>query len=229
MPGSYGQFCPIARSLEILGDRWTLLVLRDLSMGRRRFTDLRASLTGIPPNVLSQRLKRLTEAGLVRSEELPPPAARNVYALTTRGRDVIPILQTLVRFGMPELPKAGPDDDVRADTVAHGLFLAWFDRAAAREHRVDEHYDLVVHDGDVTRTYHLTSSRPGLRREVHEPAAVTVEGPAWAFARLRQGDTLDDLVADGHLTVSGSAAGRARFAAIYALIPTETRATTVTR
>ena len=214
MPGSYGQFCPVARSLDVLGDRWTLLVLRDLSMGRQRFTDLRANLTGIPPNVLSQRLKRLVEHGLVTLEELPPPAARTVYALTDRGREVIPVLRALVRFGMPELPKATADLGVRADTVAHALFLAWFDQRAAERHGIDEHYDLVVAD---TATYHLSSARPRLLRRVEGPAAVTLEGPAWALARLRQGDTLDALTGDDRLAVTGTKAARTRFRDVFAL------------
>lgn len=215
MPGSYDQFCPVARSLDVLGDRWTLLVLRDLSMGRQRFTDLRTNLTGIPPNVLSQRLKRLVEHGLVTLEELPPPAARTVYALTDRGREVIPVLRALVRFGMAELPKATADLGVRADTVAHALFLAWFDQRAAARHDVDEHYDLVVADAG---TYHLSSARPRLLRRVEDPAAVTLEGPAWALARLRQGETLDELTDDEHLTVTGSRAARTRFCDLFALV-----------
>lgn len=215
MPGSYDQFCPVARSLDVLGDRWTLLVLRDLSMGRRRFTDLRTNLTGIPPNVLSQRLKRLVEHGLVTLEELPPPAARTVYALTDRGREVVPVLRALVRFGMAELPKATAELGVRADTVAHALFLAWFDERAATRHGVDEHYDLVVAD---TATYHLSSARPRLLRRVEEPAAVTLEGPAWALARLRQGETLDELTGDdAPLAVTGSRAARTRFRDLFAL------------
>ena len=213
MPGSYDQFCPVARSLDVLGDRWTLLVLRDLSTGRQRFTDLRRNLTGIPPNVLSQRLKRLTEHGLVTVEELPPPAARTVYALTPRGREVVPVLRALVRFGMAELPEATPDMDVRPDTVAHALFLAWFDEAAAARLAVEEHYDLVV-DG---RTHHLGSRRPRLFRQVDGPAAVTIEGPAWAFARLRQGATLDGLDATGDLAVTGTKAARTRFLRLFAL------------
>ena len=213
VPGSYGQFCPVASSLDVLGDRWTLLVLRELSMGRQRFTDLRTNLTGIPPNVLSQRLKRLTEHGLVTVEELPPPAARSVYTLTPRGRDVVPVLRALVRFGMPELPKATERLTVRPATVAHALFLAWFDEGAAGRLGVDEHYDLVV-DG---ATHHLSSQRPRLLREVDAPAAVTVEGPAWAFARLRQGETLDDLVGDDDLAVTGSRAARTRFRDLFAL------------
>lgn len=213
MPGSYDQYCPIARSLDVLGDRWTLLVLRELSMGPQRFTDLRRNLPGIPPNVLSQRLKRLTDDGVVAVEELPPPAARSVYALTERGREVQPVLRALVRFGTPYLAAATPERSPRPATVAPVVFVSWFDEAEAARVDVDEHYDLVV-DGLVQ---HLSSRRPAARRRVDGAPAVTVEGPAWAFARLRQGATLDELAADGTLHVTGSKAARTRFRRLYAL------------
>src|SRR5436309_13063224 len=88
MPKRYGQPCPVAKSLELLGERWTLLVIRDLLAGPRRFQDLLASLDGIAPNVLSERLKILEAHGIVAREfysEHPPRAA---YALTPRGRDL---------------------------------------------------------------------------------------------------------------------------------------------
>lgn len=210
VPGSYDHYCPIARSLDVLGDRWTLLVLRDLSLSPQRFTDLRAGLPGIPPNVLSQRLKRLVEDGLVVVEELPPPAARSVYTLTDRGRDVIPVLRALVRFGTPDLAPATEDSSLRPRAVVPVVFLSWFDEAEARSLDVDEHYDVVVGDRPAK---HLSSRHPTLHRRVDEPAAVTLEGPAWAHVRLRQGDTL----ADTPLTVTGPAAARARFRRLYAL------------
>src|SRR4051794_30047853 len=127
MTASYDQRCPIAYGLDLIGDRWTLLILRDLSLAPQRFTDLRANLVGIPPNVLSQRLKRLAEDGLVMTEELPPPAARTVYVLTPRGRDVVPVLQSLVRFGLPALPPGGPGTTMRRGAVIATMFLSWFD------------------------------------------------------------------------------------------------------
>ncbi|HEV7762523.1 MAG TPA: helix-turn-helix domain-containing protein [Acidimicrobiales bacterium] len=213
MPGSYDQYCPIARGLDVIGDRWTLLVLRELSLGSQRFTDLRRHLPGIPPNVLSQRLKRLTDDGMVALEELPPPAARSVYTLTPRGREVQPVLRALVRFGTPELAPASPERAPRADTVAPLVFLSWFDEGEAARVDVDEHYDVVV-DGLVQ---HLSSRRAAARRRVEEAAAVTVAGPAWAFSRLRQGRTLDELATDGSLQVTGSQAARTRFRRVYAL------------
>jgi len=209
VPGSYDQYCPIARGLDLLGDRWTLLVLRELSMSQQRFTDLRTQLPGIPPNVLSQRLKRLVDDGLVTVETLPPPAARSVYTLTERGREAVPILRALVRFGTPELEPATPEHPLRPHMVVASAFLAWFDEVEARRIEVAEHYDLVI-DG---LRQSIRSLRPALWRGPESPPAVTVEGPAWAFARLRQGSSLDD----PPLVVTGPKAARSRLRRIYAL------------
>lgn len=213
VPGSYDQYCPIARSLDLLGDRWTLLVLRELSIGPQRFTDLRSHLPGIPPNVLSQRLKRLTDHGLVTTEELPPPAARTVYTLTERGRETQPILRELIRFGMSELDPATPERAMRRNAVGAAMFLPWFDHAEARRLDVDEHYDIVV-DG---LTQHLSSRRPTVLREVAGDPALTVEGPAWAFTRLRQDRPFTSLTGSNVLKVTGSPAARSRFRKLFAL------------
>lgn len=99
----YGQYCPVARSLDVIGDRWTLLIVRDLLRGKQRFKDLQSSLAGIAPNLLSDRLKRLEEAGLiVRTffKQLPPKVE---YALTERGRRLDVVLASLSQFGMVNL------------------------------------------------------------------------------------------------------------------------------
>src|SRR4029079_3180988 len=112
------QYCPIARALDVLGDRWTLLIMRELANGDHRFTDLRHNLPGIAPNLLSQRLKELTDEGLVTTKELPPPAARTVYSATDYGRTTIPVLRALARFGFARLEPAADEHTVR--TVARG-------------------------------------------------------------------------------------------------------------
>src|SRR4051795_10681242 len=121
----YDMYCPIARALDVLGDRWTLLILRELNMGDRRFTDLKQNLPGIPPNVLSSRLKVLADEGLVTTRALPPPAARTVYTVTDRGRETTPILRALVRFGMSDLGDAGPRTDVRPAMVVHAALTPY--------------------------------------------------------------------------------------------------------
>jgi DNA-binding HxlR family transcriptional regulator len=98
---NYGQDCPIAKGLDVLGERWTLLVLRELVGGPRRYSDLRAQLPGIATNLLAQRLDELEQAGIIERTELPPPIARTVYTLSDDGwRLVLPILGAVARFGL---------------------------------------------------------------------------------------------------------------------------------
>src|SRR3954451_20765408 len=104
------QYCPIARALDVLCDRWTLLIMRELLIGDQRFTDLRTHLPGIAPTLLTQRLRTMIDNGLVATKELPPPAARSVYTATERGRSVIPVMRSLAKWGMPLLGE--PDDDL---------------------------------------------------------------------------------------------------------------------
>jgi DNA-binding HxlR family transcriptional regulator len=121
---TYGQYCPIAAGLDLIGDRWTLLILRELSMGDQRFTDLRAELPGIAPNLLAERLRSLQGIGLVTTAELPPPAARSVYRLTDEGRRVDPILRSVARFGANYLT-GDPSDVFDASRVAFALLAPW--------------------------------------------------------------------------------------------------------
>ncbi|HME78584.1 MAG TPA: helix-turn-helix domain-containing protein [Mycobacterium sp.] len=105
---SYNQNCPIAKSLDILGERWTLLILRELLGGPRRYSDLRAELPGIATNLLAERLKELQDAGLVDRAELPPPVARTVYSLSDVGwQRVPPILQSIAWLGLDRLDLIG--------------------------------------------------------------------------------------------------------------------------
>src|SRR3712207_4223782 len=97
---SYEQYCPTARALDVVGQRWTLLVIRELLLGPRRFTDLREGLPGIGPNVLAERLAQMQEDGLVRRTTRPPPAASTVYELTELGEGLRPAVQKLTKFGM---------------------------------------------------------------------------------------------------------------------------------
>ena len=95
----YDQYCPIACSLGLVGERWTLLVVRELMHGPKRYTDLVDGLHGIGTNILAARLKALEAAGLVERRKLPPPAASSVYELTPTGQELRPVLHELARFG----------------------------------------------------------------------------------------------------------------------------------
>ena len=101
---NYNQNCPIARGLDVLGERWTLLILRELVGGPRRYGDLRDELPGIATNLLAERLKELQDAGLVDRTDLPAPIGRTVYTLSDMGwQRVLPILQTIAWFGLDRL------------------------------------------------------------------------------------------------------------------------------
>src|SRR5579884_3950205 len=117
---SYGQYCAVARALDVLGDRWTLLIVRELLLrGACRYTDLRAGLPGIATNLLADRLRELEDAGVILRRELPPPVASTVFELTPRGEALKPVLSELGRWGIP-LMSAGPapDDAFRAHWLA---------------------------------------------------------------------------------------------------------------
>ena len=116
---NYNQNCPIARGLDILGERWTLLILRELVGGARRYSDLRAELPGIASNLLADRLRELEEAGLVDRMELPPPVARTVYSLSEAGWRKVPlVLRALALFGMELL-----EPTERAITPLNGFLI----------------------------------------------------------------------------------------------------------
>src|SRR5262245_29688410 len=105
---TYGDRCGIARALDVVGERWALLVVRELLLGPKRFTDLRAGLPGVGPDMLAARLKELEAAGVVRRATLPPPAASKVYELTPRGAELEPVILALGRWGSvaPAQPQA---------------------------------------------------------------------------------------------------------------------------
>jgi DNA-binding HxlR family transcriptional regulator len=129
---SYNQNCPIALGMDVLGDRWTLLILREMVGGPRRYVDIRAELPGIATNLLAERLRELEAAGLIERTELPPPAARAVLGLTEAGwRYVVPVLQSVARFGLRQWDTAEPDAVSPFSGFLAGILLAFDPIAAA--------------------------------------------------------------------------------------------------
>jgi DNA-binding HxlR family transcriptional regulator len=119
----YDQYCPIACALSVVGERWTLLVARELLYGPKRYTDLVDHLPGIGTNILAARLKELEAAGLVEKRKLPPPAASTVYELTPSGRELRPVLHELARYGA-RLMGPPPLDALEPGWLMHALDLA---------------------------------------------------------------------------------------------------------
>jgi DNA-binding HxlR family transcriptional regulator len=117
----YPQFCAIARAAEIVGERWTILIVRELFFGQQRFSDLRRRLSDVSPSVLAERLATLEQRGLVRKLELAPPAASVVYELTESGRGLGPVLMALAQWGSQFLLPLRPGEQLDADRVRFGL------------------------------------------------------------------------------------------------------------
>ncbi|MFD5425687.1 winged helix-turn-helix transcriptional regulator [Streptomyces sp. NPDC127084] len=115
---SYDQFCAAARALDAVGDRWTLLIVRELLAGPRRYTDLHVDLPGVSTDVLASRLKDMERVGLTVRRRLPAPVSAYVYELTPRGHGLLPVLTALAGWGAPELTDPRPTDAVRAHWLA---------------------------------------------------------------------------------------------------------------
>ncbi len=144
---TYGQHCGLAHAMELVGERWALLVIRDLLPGPKRFTDLRAGLPRIPTNILSARLKELEASGVIQRRLLPRPQGSVVYELTDYGRELDDVVLRLGLWGVRSLGQPRPDDIVTTDSLIMAL-RATFRRDAASglhlgyEVRVG---DIVVH------------------------------------------------------------------------------------
>ena len=204
---SYEQYCTIATALDMIGDRWSLLVLRELSFGDRRFTDLKAALPGVATNLLTDRLRSLEEDGMIEKRELPAPAARTVYGLTRAGTRIRPVLRAIAQFGMPYLPPP-TEGKVRPQMAVYGGAGALFDPVAAVGVNLQVRFVL---DGEE----HWLAIRDGkLRRaDVTQPPDLTITGSAGALFELTRGVDLQTLA--GQLTIEGSAASRKTFARCF--------------
>ena len=210
MARAYHQNCPIAKGLDVLGERWTLLILRELIGGARRYADLRAALPGIATNLLADRLRELEAAGLVQRSELPPPVARTVYTLTEVGWvKVLPVIRAVATFGLDLLE---PSDDAATplNGFLAGILLSFDDPAADgvdATYRVeidDRRFDLAVRDG-----------RPSIP---HGPPAVTVTAAAADLIAARMGSTTSQRKAAlGRLKFDGDSAAVGTFRRVFQL------------
>ena len=130
---SYGQYCAMAKALDLVGDRWTLLIVRELLLrGQCRYTDLRQGLPGIATNLLADRLRELEQAGLIRREAAPPPVATTVFRLTRRGEELAPVVHALGRWGAPLMGTRAAGDAFCSHWLAMPLELPLRDRKPHR-------------------------------------------------------------------------------------------------
>ncbi|MFF9152708.1 winged helix-turn-helix transcriptional regulator [Streptomyces sp. NPDC014846] len=192
---SYDQYCSAARALDLVGDRWTLLIVRELLAGPRRYTDLHADLPGVSTDVLASRLKDMERDGLTTRRRLPPPGAAYVYELTARGRELLPVLQALGSWGEAELGERRPTDAVRAHWFALPLLRALEGEGVVEVHldEGDFHVFVGAEEGPV---YGDGPAPAGFDARLALDAA-TCEAIARGQAHL------PEAVRDGRVTVTG--------------------------
>jgi DNA-binding HxlR family transcriptional regulator len=118
---SYGQFCALARALDVIGDRWTLLIVRELLLRPCRYTDLRDGLPGIATNLLAERLRELEAAGIVQREDPAPPVATALYRLTERGEQLRPVVHELLCWGAPLMTEPAGSDEFRTRWLTEAI------------------------------------------------------------------------------------------------------------
>jgi DNA-binding HxlR family transcriptional regulator len=150
---SYDQYCPLSRALDVIGERWTLLIVRELLAGPRRYTDLHADLPGVSTDVLAARLKEMESDGLVARRRLPPPAAATVYELTTRGQGLLSVLTALAHWGSADLAGPRPTDALRP----HWFALPLMDELAGLGIPRDGVVNIRLGEG----TFHIMVGRAG--------------------------------------------------------------------
>jgi DNA-binding HxlR family transcriptional regulator len=209
-PRSYGDRCGVARALDLVGERWALLVVRELVLGPKRFTDLRAGLPQVAADVLAGRLRELEQAGIVQRRKLAPPAGSRVYELTSRGVELEPVVLALGRWGSAA-PFPSADGAFGADSAVLALKTLFEPSAAgdldARfELRLGEHrYRLRVRDGRFEAG----------RGEADRPDAVIATEPDTLAAVLWHGRSLADALASGELQLDGDRTAAERFLGLF--------------
>jgi DNA-binding HxlR family transcriptional regulator len=217
---TYNDRCGVARALDVVGERWALLVVRELLLGPKRFTDLRAGLPGISPDVLTQRLKELEEAGVVERRKLPPPAASRVYQLTERGEELEPILIQLGRWGSATPLPAG-EPQMNADALLLALKTVFSpgragDRSLGMELRLGgEDYGVHIGHGSI-----YTRRGP----TAHSDATIETD-PATLAQVLWHGRSMSKAERSGDFKITGSRQAVKRFLGLFPLPSPEPVAT----
>lgn len=217
---AYGQFCGLSRALEVVGERWSLLIVRDLLVGPKRFTDLHRGLPGIPTNVLTARLKELEQAGVVRRRILPRPAGSIVYELTEYGAELEEPVVYLGRWGAKALGEPRPDEVVTPNSLVMALRSTFRSEAARGLHAGFElHFGPTtlharVDDGDLEAG---EGELPGADLKIET-------GPA--LKALMAGElTPKAAIANGSVRLTGDAKLLQRFVELFRIdpMPIETR------
>jgi DNA-binding HxlR family transcriptional regulator len=194
----YRQFCAVSRALDVLGDRWALLVIRELLLGPRRYTDLLTGLPGIPSSVLTTRLRDLEYANVVRRMTLPPPAAAVVYELTPDGHDLRAIVDELALWGLRLMDQPENDESVRACWLSYSLSVSLPPAALPPDAEVE-----LRLDGEVNTVRDVAGRLEARWGAAKNPRAI-VESSIRVLYLIATGQSdRRELQADGKLTIIG--------------------------
>jgi DNA-binding HxlR family transcriptional regulator/putative sterol carrier protein len=209
---TYDDGCAAAHALDLIGERWALLVVRELLLGPKRFTDLRAGLPHASPNVLAQRLRELEGAGVVRRRKLPPPAASRVYELTDWGEELEPVILRLGRWGARS-PSKPRDAGLSTDSLILS-FRTMFDPRAAEGFRAS--YDLRL--GEDHFRAEVADGRFEVVRGVADRPDATIESDPNTLAALVYDDLpLAEALSSGDLKIEGDEGAVARLLDLFPL------------
>ena len=208
----YRDACGAAQGLDIMGERWALLVARELLLGPKRFTDLREGLSGISTNILADRLGTLETAGVVRRRTLPPPSASKVYELTAWGMELGPVVEAIGRWGVRS-PWRSAEDEIGVDGLMVS-FRTMFDPEVAGDLEAsyeitlgDQRFGLEVEDGGI-RVYRGAPFDPDARIETD---AETLG------ALVYEGRDLDEALRSGDIEIEGDRSAIERLTGLFAL------------
>src|SRR5215212_3441818 len=209
---TYDDGCAAAHALDLVGERWALLVVRELLLGPKRFTDLRAGLPQASPNVLAQRLRGLEEAGIVRRRRLPPPAASKIYELTDWGEELEPVIIRLGRWGARSPSK--PDDAPLGIDALIVALRTVFDPGAAEG--LEASYELRM--GEDRFRAEVFGEYFEVERGGAERPDATIEADAATLAGLvYEGRPLVEALSVGDVRVEGDEVAAERFLTLFTL------------
>jgi DNA-binding HxlR family transcriptional regulator len=228
----YGQYCGVARALEMVGERWALLIIRDLLVGPKRYTDLRSGLPKIPTNVLATRLKELEQAGVVVRRVQPRPSGAVVYELTPYGAELEELVLGLGRWGARSLGELRPGEIATADSLIMAL-RSTFQPSEAAGLKVGYELrfgDVVIHarveagslitgEGPAAAAAADVGANAEADADVGAPADLVVEAMAPLSPLLSGELSAADVLANGIVRITGEPAELDRFAALFRIGP----------
>jgi DNA-binding HxlR family transcriptional regulator len=209
---SYGQWCSLATALDVVGERWSLLIVRELFDSPKRYTDLRDGIPGIATDVLASRLRDLEDNGIVAKRELPPPAASKVYELTPLGVGLGPTMTELMKWGSQLLGPKTPDLEFRPHWLVLGLKGMLRPNRAA-DVRLDLDFDI---GSDEVIRVHVEDGRLSHVVDPATPPDVVVHGDLTVLTAIADGTVrIPDAAADGRFAMEGDADAIASFQRLF--------------